>query len=243
LCGREFFGELVHRRVRLQIRVRFGEREHAAQGSPEGSLGSRQFPHGCRVAGGRGRALRGGARLVARDDDRLQRLALVLEVALGRLDQVGDQVVPPLELHIDLRESVLVAVAQLDQPVVSGHRQQSNEDQDTEDDPSDHAIPPALQSRRTALRTVSAPAARVQILRRTHPRRKCTCLRHLQTLTARAMTRSSALSPAGGLMLPSDLLKSFFTLFVLAPAAAAFLAFNGPPAVRQIARWLLLSAW
>ena len=44
-------------------------------------------------------------------------------------------------------------------------------------------------------------------------------------------------------MLPSDLLKAFFTLFVLAPAAAAFLAFKGPPAVRQIARWLLLSAW
>ena len=44
-------------------------------------------------------------------------------------------------------------------------------------------------------------------------------------------------------MLPSDLLNAFFTVFVLAPAAAAFLAFKGPPAVRQIARWLLLSAW
>ena len=44
-------------------------------------------------------------------------------------------------------------------------------------------------------------------------------------------------------MLPADLLKAFFILFVLAPAAAAFLAFKGPPAVRQIARWVLLSAW
>src|SRR5947208_9434642 len=59
-----------------------------------------------------------------------------------------------------------------------------------------------------------------------------------------------SLSPArGGLalsgmaMLPSDLLEWFFILFVLAPAAAAILAFKGPPPVRPIARWVLLSAW
>jgi len=51
-----------------------------------------------------------------------------------------------------------------------------------------------------------------------------------------------ALSLARGRMLPSDLLQAFFTLFVLAPAAAAYLAFKGPPLVRQISRWLLLSA-
>src|SRR5438552_2120275 len=44
-------------------------------------------------------------------------------------------------------------------------------------------------------------------------------------------------------MLPSDLLEWFFILFVLAPAAAAILAFKGPPPVRPIARWVLLSAW
>ena len=44
-------------------------------------------------------------------------------------------------------------------------------------------------------------------------------------------------------MLPTDLLKAFFMLFVAAPAAAAVLAFTGPPAVRQIARWLLFGAW
>ena len=44
-------------------------------------------------------------------------------------------------------------------------------------------------------------------------------------------------------MLPSDLLKWFFILFVLAPAVAAILVFKGPPPVRQIARWVLLSAW
>jgi hypothetical protein len=44
-------------------------------------------------------------------------------------------------------------------------------------------------------------------------------------------------------MLPTDLLKAFFVLFVAAPAAAAVLAFTGPPAVRQVARWLLLGGW
>jgi hypothetical protein len=44
-------------------------------------------------------------------------------------------------------------------------------------------------------------------------------------------------------MLPTDLLKVFFNLFVLAPVAAAILAFKGPPVVRQIARWVLLIAW
>jgi hypothetical protein len=44
-------------------------------------------------------------------------------------------------------------------------------------------------------------------------------------------------------MLPTDLLKAFFTLFVVAPVMAAILAFKGAPSVRQIARWLLLSAW
>jgi hypothetical protein len=44
-------------------------------------------------------------------------------------------------------------------------------------------------------------------------------------------------------MRPTDLLEAFLFLFVLAPAAAAILAFKGPPPVRQIARWVLLCAW
>ena len=43
-------------------------------------------------------------------------------------------------------------------------------------------------------------------------------------------------------MLPNDVLKAFFTLFVVAPAAAAVLAFKGPPVVRQVARYVLLVA-
>jgi hypothetical protein len=44
-------------------------------------------------------------------------------------------------------------------------------------------------------------------------------------------------------MQPTDLLKAFFTLFVVAPAVAAVPAFKGPPLVRQVSRWVLLAAW
>jgi hypothetical protein len=44
-------------------------------------------------------------------------------------------------------------------------------------------------------------------------------------------------------MQPSDVLKWFFTLFVVAPAAAAVPAFKGPPLLRQVSRWVLLGAW
>jgi len=44
-------------------------------------------------------------------------------------------------------------------------------------------------------------------------------------------------------MTPTDLLQAFFTLFVAVPVAAAILAFQGSPPVRQIARLTLLCAW
>jgi hypothetical protein len=54
----------------------------------------------------------------------------VAHVRLGRLDQVGDQVVPALQLHVDLAEGVLVAVAQGDEIVVDPHREQRRQADD-----------------------------------------------------------------------------------------------------------------
>ena len=51
-------------------------------------------------------------------DNSLERLALVFDVALYGLHQIGNQIVAACELHVDLRERVLYAVAQGDQPVV-----------------------------------------------------------------------------------------------------------------------------
>ena len=63
-------------------------------------------------------ALEPAHRRVARLDDGLERFALVLDVALDGLDQVRDEVVAARELHVDLREGVLVAVTRADQAVV-----------------------------------------------------------------------------------------------------------------------------
>lgn len=40
------------------------------------------------------------------------------QIALGRLDQIGNQVVAPLELHLYLREGILEARLEADQLVV-----------------------------------------------------------------------------------------------------------------------------
>jgi hypothetical protein len=44
-------------------------------------------------------------------------------------------------------------------------------------------------------------------------------------------------------MLPSDLFQVAFVLLVIAPVAAAPVAFSGPPSARQIARIVLLWSW
>ena len=71
-------------------------------------------------------------------DHRFERLALVLDIALGHFDQVRNQVVPPLQLHVDLREGILEAVPQGDQPVVHPdnrkHHHQHNHHQHDQND-------------------------------------------------------------------------------------------------------------
>src|SRR4029077_9752335 len=74
---------------------------------------------------------------------RVERLALVLQVALDRLDQVRDQVVAAPELDVDLRERVLEAVAQHDQAIVDRDRPDDDHDDDPENDPAHELSPPA----------------------------------------------------------------------------------------------------
>ena len=51
-------------------------------------------------------------------------------VTLDRLDEVGDQVVPPLQLHVDLRPCVFDPVAEPDQAVVERDRDEHEHDHD-----------------------------------------------------------------------------------------------------------------
>jgi hypothetical protein len=68
----------------------------------------------------RGSPSGGAGSLVARLDDRLEGLALVLEVPLGRLDEVGDEVVAALELDVDLRPALADVLPQADEAVKVG---------------------------------------------------------------------------------------------------------------------------
>src|ERR1035437_860866 len=80
---------------------------------------------------------------IARVDHRFQRLALVGKVSLGSFHQIGDQVIAALQLHIDLRESVLETVAQGHQAIVDRYRpyQQNHYDDRNNDDRSHGAHP------------------------------------------------------------------------------------------------------
>src|SRR5512145_1998644 len=123
--------ELAEVLVRLQLGIRLGDGEEAAERRAQDALGLR---------GLRGRLglLRAGARL----RHVLEGLALVRCVALDRLDEVWDEVPAPLKLHLDLRPRVVDPVALLDEAVVEGDEQQpdDHDDRDDHDDP-DHGRP------------------------------------------------------------------------------------------------------
>ncbi|MPN24391.1 hypothetical protein SDC9_171789 [bioreactor metagenome] len=94
--------------------------------------------HGSGIAGLGGGAGIGGRCGIARGDDGFERVTLVFEVTLRGLDQIRNQVVAPLELHVNLRVGVFETVAQPDEFVVQAdHEQRGNQCQCSEHDEND----------------------------------------------------------------------------------------------------------
>jgi hypothetical protein len=60
----------------------------------------------------------------------------VLGVALDGLDQVRDQIVALLELHVDIGKGLADALAERDQAVIRPERKQHDDDDDAENDPA-----------------------------------------------------------------------------------------------------------
>lgn len=88
-------------------------------------------------------AVRGGplcpvGGLVAGVDDLRQRLAVVLHVALGRFNKVGNQVVATLKLHVDLSPGVVQPVFQSDKAVVQADDVNDDGGNDGQSDPGVH---------------------------------------------------------------------------------------------------------
>ena len=98
--------------VGLEVGVGLAQGEQLAQRAGE-------LVAGLGLAGGRVGCGDGG---VAGLHDGVERLLLVGGVALDGLDEVGDEVDAPLELHVDLRPRVLDLVAQPDETVVGRRR-------------------------------------------------------------------------------------------------------------------------
>jgi len=77
--------------------------------------------------------------------DAFERLALVRRVALDRLDEVRDQIVPAFELHLDLRPRGVDAIAQANEAVVHHDEHDGDQDNDRDDDPYSHVVSPVVQ--------------------------------------------------------------------------------------------------
>ena len=77
-------------------------------------------------------------------------------VALHRLDQIGHQILPLLELHIDVGEGALPRLAQTHQPVEQEYREQDDNGDDNQG--NDHGRAESLNSGLTEYRVLpSAP--------------------------------------------------------------------------------------
>jgi hypothetical protein len=61
----------------------------------------------------------------------------MFEIALGGFHQVGNEIVSPLQLHIDLGERILEPVAQRNQTVVDPDGPEAD-DEDEQDQNSEH---------------------------------------------------------------------------------------------------------
>src|SRR6202162_3066575 len=129
----KLFHERLHALVRLQVRVVLREGAEAGERLRQrvlllGSVGD-AAPRGGGVAPR-------GDGCVARRDDLLQRVMLELHLALDGGDQVWDQVVPALQLDVDLFPAVDHLVLQADEVVVAPdrpeHRGELNRDQKEE---------------------------------------------------------------------------------------------------------------
>ena len=91
----------------LEIRIAFHVNHQSAQGAGELAFG--------RAGLGGSAGLHG---IGAGVGDGFERFALMAHVAFHGFDEIGDQVVAALELHIDLRPGVVHVVAQPHQAVV-----------------------------------------------------------------------------------------------------------------------------
>ena len=126
--------KLEHGLVGLQIGIGLRHGEEPAERLGEDAFRRHDLLHRVGIGGiGRGLLPRGHGAVAGRHHF-VERAPLVRHVAFRGLDQVGDEIVPPLELHVDLRELILEFVAERDQPVVDADAHAADDQHDADDD-------------------------------------------------------------------------------------------------------------
>src|SRR3974390_431027 len=78
-------------------------------------------------------------------------------IALHRLDQVRDQVVALLELHVDVGKGLVDALAECNQPVIRTEGEQHENDDNAENDPAGrHGVAPEGITTKSSLTKLAA---------------------------------------------------------------------------------------
>lgn len=137
LGRRELFHQGTHGGVGLELRILLGDDHESTEGTAQAGFGLAEVAHGGRVVRVAGEADVGLGGLGAGFDDGRERAALVGHVAFGGLDEIRDQVVAALELHVHLGKGVLTGVTQRDEAVVDAYAPDGGDHEGTDDDEKD----------------------------------------------------------------------------------------------------------
>src|SRR6266403_1840647 len=117
--------QLLEVGVGLQIRIGLRQRDQPAERAAQLVFGGRDLCWSLR----RHRTVAGFYHLI-------ERAALVRGVALHGLDQIGDQVVALLELHVDVGKGLADTLTERNQPVIRAERKENENNEDADNDPA-----------------------------------------------------------------------------------------------------------
>src|ERR1039458_5580563 len=111
--------QLLEVGVGLEVRIGLGQRDQPAERAAQLVFGGRYLRRSLRRHRG-----------VASLDHVVERAALVRGVALHGLDQIRDQIVALLELHVDVGEGLADALTERDQTVIRAEREKNENNDD-----------------------------------------------------------------------------------------------------------------
>ena len=111
--------------VGLEVRIGLRQRDQPAERAAQLVLGGADLRRPLRRHRG-----------IARLDHVVERAALMRGIALHGLDQVRDQIVALLELHVDVGKGLADPLAQRDETVIGAEGKQHENDNDADNDPA-----------------------------------------------------------------------------------------------------------